>query len=56
MNDVALVEYFMIINVPDETKDVDFWMNFGKACGDAFIEAYIPIVEKRKDTSYHSRK
>jgi coproporphyrinogen III oxidase len=29
-----------------------FWMNFGKACGDAFIDAYIPIVEKRKSTAY----
>ncbi len=37
---------------PDEIKDVHFWMNFGKACGDAFIEAYIPIVEKRKATPY----
>jgi coproporphyrinogen III oxidase len=37
---------------PYEKQDVDFWMNFGKACGDAFIPAYIPIVEKRKDMSY----
>jgi coproporphyrinogen III oxidase len=37
---------------PDETKDVQFWMNFGKACGDAFIQAYVPIVEKRKATAY----
>ena len=37
---------------PDETKDVHFWMNFGKTCGDAFIEAYVPIVEKRKATAY----
>ena len=37
---------------PDETKDINFWMNFGKACGDAFITAYIPIVEKRKHTAY----
>lgn len=29
-------------------KDVDFWFNFGKACGNSFITAYIPIVEKRK--------
>jgi coproporphyrinogen III oxidase len=36
----------------DETKDVHFWMNFGKTCGDAFIEAYVPIVEKRKATPY----
>ncbi len=37
---------------PNEKQDVDFWMNFGKACGNAFIDAYIPIVEKRKNTSY----
>ncbi len=37
---------------PDEKQDVDFWMNFGKACGDSFINAYIPIVEKRKNTVY----
>ncbi|HEY9364453.1 MAG TPA: oxygen-dependent coproporphyrinogen oxidase [Chitinophagaceae bacterium] len=37
---------------PDERKDVDFWMNFGKACGNAFIAAYIPVVEKRKNTVY----
>ena len=37
---------------PNEQQDVDFWMSFGKACGDAFIEAYIPIVEKRKALAY----
>jgi coproporphyrinogen III oxidase len=37
---------------PDETKDVHFWMNFGKTCGDAFIKAYVPIVEKRKAKAY----
>jgi coproporphyrinogen III oxidase len=37
---------------PDEIKDVNFWMNFGKACGDAFIPAYLPIVEKTKDLQY----
>ena len=36
----------------DENKDVDFWMKFGKACGNAFIEAYVPIVEQRKDMPY----
>ncbi|HVX00965.1 MAG TPA: oxygen-dependent coproporphyrinogen oxidase, partial [Candidatus Babeliaceae bacterium] len=36
----------------NEKHDVDFWMNFGKACGYAFIDAYIPIVEKRKNTPY----
>jgi coproporphyrinogen III oxidase len=37
---------------PDENKNVDFWINFAKCCGDSFIEAYIPIVEKRKHTIY----
>ena len=37
---------------PDENMDANFWMNFGKACGDAFIDAYIPIVEKRKNIAY----
>ncbi|MGN6402687.1 MAG: oxygen-dependent coproporphyrinogen oxidase [Flavisolibacter sp.] len=36
----------------DEKHNVEFWMNFGKTCGDAFIPAYVPIVEKRKDTPY----
>jgi coproporphyrinogen III oxidase len=37
---------------PDAKHDVDFWMNFGKACGNAFVDAYVPIVEKRKQHSY----
>jgi coproporphyrinogen III oxidase len=37
---------------PNESHAVNFWMNFGKACGNAFIDAYIPIVEKRKNTPY----
>ena len=37
---------------PDEKQDVNFWMDFGKQCGNAFIDAYIPIVEKRKNTAY----
>ncbi len=36
-------------------KGIDFWFNFGKACGNAFTEAYIPIVEKRKNTPYTAR-
>ncbi len=37
---------------PSEDKDVNFWMNFSKACGDAFLPAYLPIVEKRKNSSF----
>ena len=40
---------------PDEQKPVDFWIEFARTCGRAFIEAYIPIVEKRKDMEYTSR-
>jgi coproporphyrinogen III oxidase len=37
---------------PDENKNIDFWINFAKHCGDSFIEAYIPILQKRKSTIY----
>ncbi|MBN8837333.1 MAG: oxygen-dependent coproporphyrinogen oxidase [Sphingobacteriia bacterium] len=37
---------------PSEKHDLNFWFNFGKACGNAFVDAYIPIVEKRKNTSF----
>jgi len=37
---------------PGEKQDVNFWMNFGQQCGNAFIDAYIPIVEKRKNIVY----
>lgn len=34
------------------SRNADFWISFGQACGDAFTTAYIPIVEKRKNTPY----
>jgi coproporphyrinogen III oxidase len=37
---------------PNEKQDTNFWMNFGKRCGDDFVKAYIPLVEKRKNTMY----
>ncbi|HMJ47565.1 MAG TPA: oxygen-dependent coproporphyrinogen oxidase [Ferruginibacter sp.] len=37
---------------PSEIKPAGSWMDFGKACGSAFLTAYLPIVEKRKDTPY----
>jgi coproporphyrinogen III oxidase len=37
---------------PTPEKDVHYWMNFGKACGNAFFDAYIPIVEKRKNLPF----
>ncbi len=37
---------------PTEKKDVNFWIFFGKACGNALIPSYIPIVEKRKNLPF----
>jgi len=37
---------------PGAAHDLDTWMRFGQACGHAFLPAYLPIVEKRKDTNY----
>ena len=38
---------------PDEDHAAEFWFDFANACGEAFIDAYIPIVKKRKSTKYH---
>ena len=38
-------------NTVSDTDSV-FWMEVGKRCGNAFIDAYIPIVEKRKNAPY----
>lgn len=40
---------------PTTEKDVNFWFGFGKACGDAFVDAYLPIVEKRKTLPYSEK-
>lgn len=37
---------------PNEKYDLKFWFDFGKDCGYAFIEAYVPIAEKRKNISF----
>lgn len=37
----------------DENHDLTFWMNFGKKCGQAFLPAYLPIVEKRKNIPFN---
>ena len=38
---------------PDDRHDATAWLNFARACGNTFIEAYLPIVEKRKNTTYN---
>ena len=33
-------------------EDINFWIDFGKACGEAFIPSYLPIVLKRKNIAF----
>jgi coproporphyrinogen III oxidase len=40
---------------PGERQGLEFWMNLGKACGDAFVPAYLPIVERRMNLSYTAK-
>ncbi len=37
---------------PSADKDAGFWMRLASNCGYAFMDAYIPIVEKRKDIPF----
>ena len=39
----------------DNIYDTDFWFGLAQTCGNAFIDAYIPIVEKRKDSVYNDQ-
>lgn len=39
---------------PTDNRDASFWVNFAKTCGYAFIDAYIPIVNKRKEIEFTS--
>lgn len=32
---------------PDDIQDLNFWFNFSKECGNAFLKSYLPIVERR---------
>jgi coproporphyrinogen III oxidase len=34
------------------TMNVEDWMNFGRSNGESFLKAYLPIVEKRKNTPF----
>jgi len=37
---------------PNKNHDANFFFEFSKACGNAFINSYLPIVEKRMDLPY----
>ncbi len=39
----------------DEKHDLYSWIQFAQSCGEGFIDGYIPIVEKRRDTVYTGR-
>ncbi|MEO7263398.1 MAG: oxygen-dependent coproporphyrinogen oxidase [Ferruginibacter sp.] len=41
---------------PSENMPAEAWMNFGKACGEAFTLSYLPIIEKRKNLSYTEKQ
>ena len=37
----------------EEGRSANFWFDLAASCGNGFIDAYMPIVGKRKDTSYN---
>jgi coproporphyrinogen III oxidase len=37
---------------PTQKHSTQFWYDFVTSIGDSFLEAYLPIVEKRKNTTY----
>lgn len=37
---------------PDDIQDLNFWFNFSKECGNAFLKSYLPIVERRMNTPF----
>src|SRR5580698_10929653 len=41
---------------PDDQHPIDFWFDFCKACGNAFLDAYLPIVKKRKNISFNDEQ
>lgn len=40
---------------PTPERDEQFWLGLAKACGNAFLDAYLPIVEKRKNTPFKAQ-
>jgi len=37
---------------PTDDKNIEYWFAFAKACGNAFMDAYIPIIQQRKNSPY----
>jgi coproporphyrinogen III oxidase len=40
---------------PDKVRDSDYWLEFSKSNADAFVDAYFPIVERRRGEKYSER-
>ena len=40
----------------DENHSADFWFEFSKANGNAFLKAYLPIVQKRKEEPFSQKQ
>ncbi len=38
---------------PSAAQPIDFWIDLARSCGYAFMDAYLPIVSKRKDVDYN---
>ena len=41
---------------PDEKRDSDFWMDFAKSCGNAFLPSYLPLVENNKQKRFTEKQ
>ncbi len=41
---------------PDESHSAEYWMQFTKANGDAFLHSYLPIVERRKNEPFMEKE
>jgi len=39
---------------PTEERPIEFWMDFAHKCGYAFMDAYLPLVERNKDKPYNA--
>lgn len=40
---------------PDKMNGDDYWLDFSKSSADAFVDAYFPIVERRRNEKYSER-
>ena len=41
---------------PDENRTAEFWLKFSKSMGDSFLQAYLPIVERRRTESFAEKE